>query len=140
MLIHVVPQHALTNYGAQGGAPPAPSFDAAGYNTSFYAWKSGGDGGGYWNGHRNRGYCNSYLANGGSSLNDTSCQTHDVYYNEWHDLEALDASPISWSTTEPVDPTSVDPWLSNVGGGMYKARPPNSFTASSSIEWIFQHV
>ena len=69
MLIHVVPQHALTNYGAQGGAPPAPSFDAAGYNTSFYAWKSGGDGGGYWNGHRNRCYCNNYLRNGWGDSN-----------------------------------------------------------------------
>ena len=122
MLIHVVPHQALSaTYGAQGGAPPAPSFDAAGYNTSFYAWKSGSYDAGYWNGHRNRGYCNNYLRNGwGDSNDDTSCRAHDVKYNEWQDL---DDSPVSWSTTEPVDPTGVDSWLSNVGGGMYKARP-----------------
>jgi hypothetical protein len=121
MLIHVVPSHALATYGAQGGAPPAASFDASGYNTAFYAWKSGGDGSGYWNGHRNRGYCNNYLRNGGSAEEgDASCRPHDPYYNEWRDL---DDSPVSWSTTEPVDPTGVDSWLNNVGGGVYKARP-----------------
>jgi hypothetical protein len=120
MLIHVVPNHALATYGAQGGAPPAPSFDASGYNTSFYAWKSGAYDTGYWNGVRNRGYCNDYLRNGGDSNSDTSCRAHDVYHNEWQDL---DASPVSWSTTEAVDPTSVDSWLNSVGGGVYKARP-----------------
>ena len=123
MLIHVVPHHALysnATYGAQGGAPPAPSFDAAGYNTSFYAWKSGSYDNNWWNGMRNREYCNQYLKYGGDSNSDTSCRPHDVYYNEWGDL---DSSPVSWHNTEPVDSTSVDSWLSDVGGGMYKARP-----------------
>jgi hypothetical protein len=92
MLIHVVPHHALATYGAQVGAPPAPSFDASGYNTSFYVWMSGGDGTCYWNSHRNRCYCNDYLLNWGDSNSDTSCRSHDVYHNEWQDL---DASPVS---------------------------------------------
>ena len=37
---------------AQGAPPPSPAFDAAGYNTSMYAWKSGAYNTGYWNGMR----------------------------------------------------------------------------------------
>ena len=48
--IHVVvPHNSLATYGAQGVAPPAPNFDAAGYNNAFYAWKSGSCDAGYWN-------------------------------------------------------------------------------------------
>lgn len=121
MLIHIVPHHSLATYGAQGGAPPAPNFDAAGYNNAFYAWKSGSYDGGYWNGGRNREYCNEYLRNGwGDSNDDPSCRSHDVTYNEWHDL---DDSASEWANPVTTDATSVDSWLSNVGGGIYKARP-----------------
>ena len=67
----------------QGAAPPPTHFDAGGYNDSFYAWKAGGDGSGYWNGGRNRAYCNDYIAGGGSpETGDTSCRPHDPSYNE----------------------------------------------------------
>ena len=74
MLIAVAPAHAL----AYGGAPAPADFNAAGYNTGVYGWKS------------------------------------------WNDL---DDSPVSFHTTEPVDIGSVDGWLANVGGGIYKSKP-----------------
>jgi hypothetical protein len=130
MLIHVVPSHALsawgnhTTYGARGGAPPATHFDSAGYNDAVYGWKNGtyhDHSGETYNGQNRCGSSNWYLRYGsGSQWDQTPCRRHDTYYNEWSDL---DDSSASWNTTEPVDPSGVDSWLSNVGGGMYKARP-----------------
>ena len=106
----------------QGAAPPATHFDAGGYNDSFYAWKSGSYDNSFWNGGRNRGYCNDWIKDGGDSANgDSSCRPHDPTYNEWFDLDDS-ASPFK-SISTPVDPSGVDGWLNDVGGGVYKARP-----------------
>jgi hypothetical protein len=111
-----------TNLTVQGAAPPPAHFDAAGYNDSFYAWKSGNYDASYWNGSRNNAFCNSYLKRGGNSeTGDSSCRAHDPTYNEWFDLD-VSASPFK-SISEPVDPGGVDDWLNDVGGGIYKARP-----------------
>jgi hypothetical protein len=45
-----------------------------------------------------------------------SCRAFDPYYNEFYDI---DTSAHQWATPVGTDPTSVDSWLSNVGGGIY---------------------
>jgi len=47
---------------------------------------------------------------------ETDSVKHDVYYNQWEDL---DDSPIGWHITEEVDPATADTWLTNVGRGIY---------------------
>ncbi|EKX37683.1 hypothetical protein GUITHDRAFT_116160 [Guillardia theta CCMP2712] len=128
MLHHIlIPHHhALAN----GDPPGEPQFNAAGYNSGsgIYAWKGGAweD----WSGQANRVYCKSwdkyfrqqgYVKPGELSQWDPTCRGFDVNYNEWHNLDDS-ASPFKSNTT-PVDPGSVDSWLSNVGGGIYRGRP-----------------
>mmetsp|Transcript_4345 Transcript_4345/g.6402 ORF Transcript_4345/g.6402 Transcript_4345/m.6402 type:complete len:96 (-) Transcript_4345:248-535(-) len=81
------------DYGAQGDFTPA-GYNATGIRT--------------WNGHGP-----DWIFQGGP---DTSDEMHNPQYNQWGDL---DDSPISWTISEPVDPCSVSPWLSAVGGGIY---------------------
>ena len=39
---------------------------------------------------------------------ETDSVKHDVYYNQWEDL---DDSPVGWHITEPTDPAAADGWL-----------------------------
>jgi len=47
---------------------------------------------------------------------DSTLVKNDPSFNQWEDL---DDSPVAFHTTAPVDPMSVDSWLSKVGGGLY---------------------
>mmetsp|Transcript_47705 Transcript_47705/g.97487 ORF Transcript_47705/g.97487 Transcript_47705/m.97487 type:complete len:84 (-) Transcript_47705:87-338(-) len=50
------------------------------------------------------------------------CSGSDVYCNALEGFEPLSEGangPAAWKTPVEVDPNSVDPWLSNVGGGIY---------------------
>mmetsp|Transcript_36843 Transcript_36843/g.74454 ORF Transcript_36843/g.74454 Transcript_36843/m.74454 type:complete len:83 (+) Transcript_36843:11-259(+) len=47
---------------------------------------------------------------------DSTAVKNDVTFNQWQDL---DDSYTPWTITEPVDMNSVDPWLSEVGRGIY---------------------
>lgn len=119
MLIVVAPPHAL----AYGGAPAPAAFNAAGYNTGVYGWKSGGYEPGNLSSAENRKACHQPgwakdLMGPNNSW--APCQMHDQQYNAWNDL---DDSPVSFHTTEPVDVGNVDGWLANVGGGIYKSKP-----------------
>ena len=59
------------------------------------------------------GYFFSRFPQGGPETDEVK---HDVYYNQWEDL---DDSPIGWHITEAVDPADTDEWLNNVDRNIY---------------------
>merc|ERR1712205_205004 len=85
------------DYGA--GAQGFGEFNAAGYNVS-----------GVWAFNDHDG---DWIYQGGP---DSSAVKKEPYFNQWADL---DSSPQQWQPPVMVDPASVDPWLFNVGGGIY---------------------
>eukprot|EP00960_Hanusia_phi_P054293 762611-Hanusia_phi.AAC.1 len=111
-----------------GGQPPGEAtFDAAGYNSGagIYQWKSGALGPG-WTGQETRVVCKDadrwlrqegWTKPGQLSEWNPGCRGYDTSYNEWYNL---DSSAYHFkANSTPVDPGSVDPWLSGVGGGIY---------------------
>ena len=125
-LIHtiMIPHHHML----AGGHPPGePTFDAAGYNSGsgIYQWTGNSLGYGL-SGQTTRSICKDYdqylrqqgwTKPGQLSEWNPGCRGHDVSYNEWYSLDDS-PSPFKHNTT-PVDVGSVEPWLSNVGGGIY---------------------
>eukprot|EP00960_Hanusia_phi_P066302 766368-Hanusia_phi.AAC.1 len=90
------------------------SFNDAGYNSGsgVYDWKAGSRG--------EKAFCKANMS--GSPYDevvwgDPVCRRYSTNFNEWDDL---DSSIYHFqSITAPVDPSYVDSWLYNVGGGIY---------------------
>mmetsp|Transcript_35688 Transcript_35688/g.71570 ORF Transcript_35688/g.71570 Transcript_35688/m.71570 type:complete len:83 (+) Transcript_35688:55-303(+) len=80
--------------------PLTKLFLDSGYNDPANLW--------VWNVHGT-----DWIYPGGPDSTDVK---NDVTFNQWQDL---DDSYTPWTITEPVDMNSVDPWLSEVGRGIY---------------------
>ncbi len=77
-----------------------PVFDASGANTTVWTWGP---------------HDKDWIYQDGPVQ--TATEIHDPYSNAWDDLDTT-AAPFTHITV-PVDMTSVDPWLSAIGGGIY---------------------
>eukprot|EP00286_Rhodomonas_abbreviata_P024053 CAMPEP_0181303770 /NCGR_PEP_ID=MMETSP1101-20121128/8749_1 /TAXON_ID=46948 /ORGANISM="Rhodomonas abbreviata, Strain Caron Lab Isolate" /LENGTH=99 /DNA_ID=CAMNT_0023409393 /DNA_START=51 /DNA_END=350 /DNA_ORIENTATION=- len=99
MLHGIVPLFALA--GGNSDAIASPDFNGAGYNTvGIRSWNFHGP---------------DWIYQGGPST-DTR---RDVFYNQWDDADNLNTATHGWAVPTEVDPNSVDPWMSAIGGGIY---------------------
>merc|ERR1719231_1843172 len=101
-MLHLLPLFALNTAENSDLPLPIPDFDSAGYATNGYTLSN-------WTPHGS-----DRIYQGGPTY--TAADLHDTTFNEWSTLD--DSSNNGWAHAV-IDPLSVDPWIGNVGKGIY---------------------